>query len=197
MIATNAENITGNCAQWPYQYKTIAMIVLNDELLLFNCCNQSSISTPEPFFTYPSVHIGQFDLTWVGALSSCSLGLVWRSSINFFYWLLRSFTGNWVWIPPQNSPIVQYATLETRRKVGRVNFRKDFWDFSFWGQGKNWPIADVPSNDPETISVPGAFSRAVVRRPLATTLSENTYCTSMEGIRIILVENLLPVKMNQ
>ena len=31
----------------------------------------------------------------------------------------------------------------------RVKFRKDFWD-CYWGQGKNWPIAEwrVPSNDP-------------------------------------------------
>ena len=49
-----------------------AMIVLNKEFLLFNRCNQSSISTPGPFFTDPRVHVGQFDLTWVGALSSCS-----------------------------------------------------------------------------------------------------------------------------
>ena len=27
------------------------------------------------------------------------------------------------------------ATLETRKKLGRVNFRKDLWD-SFQGQGK-------------------------------------------------------------
>ena len=29
----------------------------------------------------------------------------------------------------------------TRRKLERVNFCKDFWDF-FQGLGKNWPIAD-------------------------------------------------------
>ena len=40
-------------------------------------------------------------------------------------------------------------TLETRRKLGRVNFRKDFWD-CYQGREKNWPIAaqHVPSNDP-------------------------------------------------
>ena len=33
--------------------------------------------------------------------------------------------------------------------MGRVHFRKDFWD-CFQGLGKNWPIADrrVISNDP-------------------------------------------------
>ena len=44
------------------------------------------------------------------------------------------------------------ATLETRKKLGRVNFRKDLWDY-FQGQGKNWPMADrrVPSYDPMNI----------------------------------------------
>ena len=176
------------------------MIVLNDELLLFNCCNQSSISTPEPFFTYPSVHIGQFDLTWVGALSSCSLGLVWRSSRNFFYWLLRSFTGNWVWIPPQNSPIVQCATLKKKGNWAELTFAKTSGTSLSKGRGKNWPIGDrcVPSNDPRNNF--GSSHLLPRSRTMATsnqTLSENTYCTSMEGIRIILVENLLPVKMNQ
>ena len=38
----------------------------------------------------------------------------------------------------------QFTTLETRRKLHRVNFRKDFWD------RRKWPIADrrVPSYDP-------------------------------------------------
>ena len=33
--------------------------------------------------------------------------------------------------------------------MGRVNFRKDFWDY-YQGQAKNWPIADqrVPNADP-------------------------------------------------
>ena len=41
-----------------------------------------------------------------------------------------------------------FATSKTRR-LGRGNFRKDFWD-GYKGQGKNWPIADrhVPGNDP-------------------------------------------------
>ena len=41
------------------------------------------------------------------------------------------------------------GTWKTRRKLGRVNFRKDFWG-CYWAKGKNWPIADrrVPSNDP-------------------------------------------------
>ena len=32
------------------------------------------------------------------------------------------------------------TTLEMRRKLFQVNFRKDFWD-CHWRQGKNWPIA--------------------------------------------------------
>ena len=32
-------------------------------------------------------------------------------------------------------------TWETKRKLGPVNFCKDFWD-CYWGQGKNWPIAE-------------------------------------------------------
>ena len=38
-----------------------------------------------------------------------------------------------------------FATLEKRGKLGRVNFRKEFWVFF-----QNWPIADrrVPSNAP-------------------------------------------------
>ena len=44
--------------------------------------------------------------------------------------------------------IRQFAT-ETRRKLDRVNFCKDFWD-CYQGMGKNWPIAErrVISNDP-------------------------------------------------
>ena len=36
-----------------------------------------------------------------------------------------------------------------QKGMGRVNFRKDFWD-CLQGLGKNWPIADrrVISNDP-------------------------------------------------
>ena len=42
-----------------------------------------------------------------------------------------------------------FVTLKTRRKLGRLNFHKDFWD-CYQGQGNNWPIADgrVPSNNP-------------------------------------------------
>ena len=29
----------------------------------------------------------------------------------------------------------QFATLEARRRLGRDNVRKDFWD-GYWGQGK-------------------------------------------------------------
>ena len=34
-----------------------------------------------------------------------------------------------------------FTTLETKRNLGCVNFRKDVWD-GFWGQRKNWPIAE-------------------------------------------------------
>ena len=34
------------------------------------------------------------------------------------------------------------ATLETKRNLACVNFRKDFWD-GFWAQRKNWPIAEL------------------------------------------------------
>lgn len=69
-----------------------AMIVLNKEFLLFNRCNQSSISTPEPFSTDPRVHIGQFDLTWVGAPSN-ALGLFWRSYFKLFLLAVTKFHG--------------------------------------------------------------------------------------------------------
>ena len=36
--------------------------------------------------------------------------------------------------PPGKTALSQFATEETR-KLGRVNFRKDFWD-CYWGQGK-------------------------------------------------------------
>ena len=44
-----------------------------------------------------------------------------------------------------------FAALETNRKLGRVNFGKDFWD-CYKRQGKNWPIADQrdSSDNPET-----------------------------------------------
>ena len=42
-----------------------------------------------------------------------------------------------------------FVTLETRRRLGQVYFRKDFRD-CYYRDGKNWPIADqrLPSNDP-------------------------------------------------
>ena len=86
-----------------------------------------------------------------------------------FFWFSRSCVVNWVKIGlPKTVPRVSFgitlthfhakvkmdkndifATLETPRKLDRVNFCKDFWDF-YEGQGKNWPIAveHVPSNDP-------------------------------------------------
>ena len=86
-----------------------------------------------------------------------------------FSWFSRSCAVNWVKIGlPKTVPTVSFgitlthfhakvkmdkndifATLETPRKLDRVNFCKDFWDF-YEGQGKNWPIAveHVPSNDP-------------------------------------------------
>ena len=44
---------------------------------------------------------------------------------------------------------IRHFTTETRRKLDRVNFRKDFWD-CYQGKGKNWPIAErrVTRNDP-------------------------------------------------
>ena len=58
----------------------------------------------------------------------------------------------------------QVATLEKRRKVALVNFRKHFWN-CYFGQGKNWPIADrcvstvtIPEPIAERISIPGPFS---------------------------------------
>ena len=86
-----------------------------------------------------------------------------------FFWFSRSCVVNWVKIGlPKTVPRVSFgitlthfhakvkmdkndifATLETLRKLDRVNFCKDLWDF-YEGQGKNWPIAveHVPSNDP-------------------------------------------------
>ena len=48
------------------------------------------------------------------------------------------------------------ATLDTRRELGRVNFRKDFWDF-YWGQEKitnSRPLADpyVLNSHPRSLS---------------------------------------------
>ena len=58
----------------------------------------------------------------------------------------------------------QFATLEKRRKVALVNFRQHFWN-CYFGQGKNWPIADrrvstvtIPETIAESISVPGPLS---------------------------------------
>ena len=44
-----------------------------------------------------------------------------------------------------------FATLETRRKLGRVNFAKTSGTVT--RNKKNWPIADqrVPSNDPKSL----------------------------------------------
>ena len=48
------------------------------------------------------------------------------------------------------------AALDTRRELGRVNFRKDFWDF-YWGQEKitnSRPLADpyVLNSHPRRLS---------------------------------------------
>ena len=86
-----------------------------------------------------------------------------------FFWFSLSCAVNWVKIGLLKTvPTVSFAitlthfhakvkmhksdmfgTLETTRKLDRVNFCKDFWD-CYEGQGKNWPIAveHVPSNDP-------------------------------------------------
>ena len=54
---------------------------------------------------------------------------------------------------------MELIALETRRKLGRVNFRKDFWD-CYQGQRKeNWPIADWSQEKiAENISPPVPFS---------------------------------------
>ena len=43
-----------------------------------------------------------------------------------------------------------FATVETKRKLGRVNFCKDFCDCY---RGRNWPIAEwhVPSDNPRSL----------------------------------------------
>ena len=64
-------------------------------------------------------------------------GLIFPNIPNFIS-SLNHFVADW------SVHKAQFTTLETRRKLDRVNFRKDFWD------RKNWPIADqrVPSYDP-------------------------------------------------
>ena len=55
-----------------------------------------------------------------------------------------------VWgIKVSHRHVVVNWLIETRSKLGRANFRKDFWD-CYWGRGENWPMADrrVPSDDP-------------------------------------------------
>ena len=44
---------------------------------------------------------------------------------------------------------LEFATLETRRMLARVNFRKDVRE-CYWGEEQKWPIADqcIHSNDP-------------------------------------------------
>ena len=44
------------------------------------------------------------------------------------------------------------TTLEMRRKLFQVNFRKDFWD-CHWRQGKNWPIAGqrISNDNPRSL----------------------------------------------
>ena len=72
--------------------------------------------------------------------------LLWHFSV-----YIRNKT---VWVPFRtvSSKLCLFATLETRRELGRVDFRKDFWD-CYWGQGENWPIADrrVPNNNPRIL----------------------------------------------
>ena len=75
--------------------------------------------------------------------------VVWPEGSRLFYFpkytsfheSLNHFVADW------SVYKAQFTTLETRRKLDQVNFRKDFWD------RKKWPIADrrfrrVPSYDP-------------------------------------------------
>ena len=53
---------------------------------------------------------------------------------------------------------MELIALETRRKMGQVNFRKDFWD-CYHTEKKNWPIADWSQEKiAENISPPVPFS---------------------------------------
>ena len=76
----------------------------------------------------------------------------------------------------QHAPQLKFTTKETRRKLGRVNFREDFWDY-YQRQEENWPIADrrVPSNHPrnncETYFGP---SSPLVSKKANSNLSEST-----------------------
>ena len=66
----------------------------------------------------------------------------------------RLFVIEWIWVgtPELNSSntISAFPTLKTRGTLGRVNFRKDFWDCYKRQEKKKWPIADrrFLSNDP-------------------------------------------------
>ena len=54
----------------------------------------------------------------------------------FFITFHKSFYEKKIWIKH-----MELIALETRRKLGRVNFRIDFWD-CYHPEKKNWPIAD-------------------------------------------------------
>ena len=174
-------------------------LVLNKEFLLFNRCNQSSISTPEPFS--PILAFTFANLTWPeSALCPVALGTVLKKLYKLLLLAVTKFHGK---LGLNSSPKQSHSAMRHFKKKGNwaeLTFAKTSGTSLSKGRGKNWPIGDrcVPSNDPRNNF--GSSHLLPRSRTMATsnqTLSENTYCTSMEGIRIILVENLLPVKMNQ
>ena len=174
-------------------------LVLNKEFLLFNRCNQSSISTPEPFS--PILAFTFANLTWPeSALCPVALGTVLKKLYKLLLLAVTKFHGK---LGLNSSPKQSHRAMRHFKKKGNwaeLTFAKTSGTSLSKGRGKNWPIGDrcVPSNDPRNNF--GSSHLLPRSRTMATsnqTLSENTYCTSMEGIRIILVENLLPVKMNQ
>ena len=97
-------------------------------------------------------------------LETCSIKGCWFAMIVFcicvilhslfIEWACRLFVFGHRFFPFRfcNAPLSHHAgnTLERKRELGRVTFRKEFWD-CYWGQEKNWPIADrhVPNNDPK------------------------------------------------
>ena len=105
-------------------------LVLNKEFLLFNRCNQSSISTPEPFS--PILAFTFANLTWPeSALCPVALGTVLKKLYKLLLLAVTKFHGK---LGLNSSPKQSHSAMrhfKKKGKLGRVNFRKDFWDFSF------------------------------------------------------------------
>ena len=53
---------------------------------------------------------------------------------------------------------MELIALETRRKLGQVNFRQDFWDCYRGQRKKNWPLADWCQEEITENSPPVPFS---------------------------------------